>query len=1297
MDFRILGPLEALRDGEPIDTGPHKQRSLPALLLINANRVVSTDRILEELWGEEADGKENSLWVYVSRLRSALEPDLADAGQSRTLSTRDHGYVLNVDAGSIDAVQFEQAVTRGRSLLNGDAADASEVLHNALDLWRGTALQDFAYDDFAQIEITRLEELRLGATEDAFDADLRSGRSGELIADLEILQERHPLRERPVGQLMLALYRSGRSADALRSFERFRRHLGEELGIDPSPELARLEEQILLHDSRLQLRTPKAVRISATGEAVNPFKGLRPFQEDDAADFFGRDRLVSEVLRQITDGERLIALVGPSGSGKSSAVRAGLIPGIRKGAVPGSDQWRVAHMLPGSDPFIELEAALLRASIDGPDSLADTLQSEDDSGLLRAALRVIPDDSSRLILVIDQFEELFTLVRDEPVRARFVGQIVKALEDPYGRVVLVMTLRSDFYTHPFDYPEFADRMASGVINVVPLTSDELEAAALGPTEHSGVVLEPALLAELLTDVIGQPGGLPLFQYALTELFDRRVGNLLTVDVYRSIDGVRGALTRRANELYDSLSPTEQEAAKQLFLRLVAIADHDDWSRRRVHASEIVALDVDVVAMQKVIEQFAGHRLLSLDRDQATGAPTVEVAHEALLHEWERLRLWIEDNREDLLRHRELATAAAFWDAAGRDQDYLYAGGRLDEALAWAATSPIKLTAREHNFLVSGEARLVAERETEQERALREQRLQRGARLRTWGLASAIVTLVAVVATVAWFVTRPEGPKVALVHGGIGAIQDLVEQGWNQADRDLDFEGERVFSLIDGEEDVRSLAESGYGLIIDGMFDSGYAAYEVADEYPNVSFVVFDGRDTSFDNVTAIHFVREGGAYLMGVAAALASETETIGFIGGWQQATTESRRASYTAGARSINPDIVVQSVYLGPYQDGQNGAYLDYDNAKDTAADMYRSGVDVIHHSVGDAGLGIPTAAAELTEELGRELWVIGSEVDEQRVVPRELADRFLTSTWKRWDGAVVEAVRSYLAGELEPGVHELGLATGGVDFSRDGSLSDAHAATLDEIKQGIIAGVIDPNVAQTAAPGWNREPDMTGLFVFDGTGCTSDFGPTQVATGDVVRIDVINNSTVAVGLTFGESEDGVAIADWANRVTTQTAPGQRNAVARRLPSGTYVATCSTDDQIFETVAIDALFTTTCVGPPVESTDPTAVVEAFAAAITDSDVDAVCSMLAEDAQLILPWEDEPFVGNAAIAEEMTPFDDDMWFQEFVITDLEVADGVVIWSSEFRGLNNVDVIEGHRIVVEDGKIILWKFGEFVED
>ena len=580
-----------------------------------------------------------------------------------------------------------------------------------------------------------------------------------------------------------------------------------------------------------------------------------------------------------------------------------------------------------------------------------------------------------------------------------------------------------------------------------------------------------------------------------------------------------------------------------------------------------------------------------------------------------------------------------------------------------------------------QALLLAERAAAEEIVRREQQLQRSARRRTWGLASAITVLLAVVATAAWFVTRPEGPKVALVHGGISVIQDLIEQGWTQAESELNFEGQRVTSLIDDEEDMRDLAENGYGLIIDGMFDDGKVAYSLAEDYPEVSFVVFSGSDTSFDNVTVLHFVREGGAYLMGVAAALASETGKIGFIGGYQQDTTEARRASYEAGARSINPDIEIDAVYLGPYHDRLNGPYLDYDKARETAEAMYHSGVDVIHHSAGEAGLAIPAAAAELSPELGRDLWMIGSEVDEARVVPAEQQAHFLTSMWKRWDSAVYEVVSAYLAGALEPGLHELGMASGAVDYAREGGLTEAHKEVLEQVKADIVAGVIDPFVPESEAPRWTRPSDHTGLLVFDGVTCSSDIGSTRLVVGDVLQMDLVNNSNTNVGLNISRADD-----EMRPITTAWVPPGQRNAGAVRVWEGTYLVECFTETQSFEVVSFEASYVTRC-DLPATATDPAAVVEALAAATTVRDRDAVCSLFAEDAQLVGP------VGNAAIAQEWTPFDDDNWFQEFTITDLEVVDGVVIWASEFRVLGRTFAAEGHRMFVEDGKIVRWEFGK----
>ncbi len=740
MEFRILGRIEVTDDGILLDLGPLKQRSLLALLVINANRTVTTDRILEELWGIDAEGKENALWVYVSRLRSVLEKERSEPA---VLLTRDHGYSLTVEPMSVDASRFEAEVAQGRSLIKDDPAAASEQLEAALSLWRGDALEDFRYDDFAQAEINRLDELRVATFEARIEADLRQGRSGELIGELDALSSAHPLRERPICLKMLALYRAGRQADALRAYEQFRLLLGEELGIEPSPELHRMEEQILLHDSRLQAPRGRRTAASPSPSMVNPFKGLRAFREGDAEDFFGRDRLVADVVRRLDDGLPLVALVGASGSGKSSVVQAGVVPALRKNAIEGSDSWLVAQMVPGSRPFAELEAALLRAAFDPPDSLS-ALREGERLGILRAALRVLPEPASRLLLVIDQFEELFTLVKDETTRQQFLDALVEALSDPHSRVTVLLTLRADFYDRPLQHAPIGTMIGAGVVNVVPMTPDELEQAVNEPAARAGITVEPALMAEMLSDVIGRPGVLPQFQYTLTALFDRRVDHKLKAEAYRAMGGLAGALTRRAVELFAGLSKGEQQAARQLFLRLVSISNGDEWSRRRVPAEELIALDLDIVELQAVIDAYGDARLLTFDRDPVAGAPTVEVAHEALLTEWERLRKWIDAARSDIQRQLRLATAADEWRSSADDPDYLLAGSRLAEFELWAQQTTLALTDAERTFLTTsvehrGEGSAAERRRNEQEQALR-----RRAKNRLWGLATMAVTAVVLV-------------------------------------------------------------------------------------------------------------------------------------------------------------------------------------------------------------------------------------------------------------------------------------------------------------------------------------------------------------------------------------------------------------------------------------------------------------------------------------------------------------------------------------------------------------------------
>jgi predicted ATPase/DNA-binding SARP family transcriptional activator len=314
MEFRILGPLEVWDKDVEVSLGGQKPRALLALLLLHPNEVVSADRLIDELSGEDSSERAAAaLRVNVSRLRTALPQDV--------LATRSPGYVLRVGPDALDLHRFERLVDEGRSLLaRGLAADASERLREALSLWRGPALADFAYDSFAQAAIARLEEIRLAALELRIEADLALGRHDELVGELEALVAEHPLRERLRRYLMTALYRSGRQAEALDAYQDARRALVNELGIDPGPALQELERAILRQDPVLDLPPPIAI---ASTNLPRP-----------ASSFVGREHELAELLSRIQDGARLLTLTGPGGSGKTRLAleaAASLVPSYEAG------------------------------------------------------------------------------------------------------------------------------------------------------------------------------------------------------------------------------------------------------------------------------------------------------------------------------------------------------------------------------------------------------------------------------------------------------------------------------------------------------------------------------------------------------------------------------------------------------------------------------------------------------------------------------------------------------------------------------------------------------------------------------------------------------------------------------------------------------------------------------------------------------------------------------------------------------------------------------------------------------
>ena len=434
--------------------------------------------------------------------------------------------------------------------------------------------------------------------------------------------------------------------------------------------------------------------------AENPYKGLRAFDETDAADFYGRAALVDELVQAVGD-RRLVAVVGPSGIGKSSLVGAGLVPALRGGALPGSARLLVTDMFPGPYPYEELAAALLRVAVERPDDLVEEL-ARDELGISRVVKRILPP-GSELFLVVDQFEELFTLTADEETRRRFLAGLIALVTDPHSPVGVLVTMRADFLDHPLRDPEFGELLRAGMVAVAAPSEDELAEAIERPALRAGVRFEPGLVSQIVADVRDQPGALPLLQYALTELFANRTGDVLTLEGYLATGGVVGALGRRAEDLYARLGPSARAACRQVFLRLVSADPGVHDTRRRVRRSELRQLELEPDALEEVLSRYGEHRLLTFDREPLTRTPTVEVAHEAILSQWERLRGWIAERREHLLLHRRLVEAVAEWDDAGRDPEYLPREGRLAQLEAWAGGTDLALTAGERAFLAEARA------------------------------------------------------------------------------------------------------------------------------------------------------------------------------------------------------------------------------------------------------------------------------------------------------------------------------------------------------------------------------------------------------------------------------------------------------------------------------------------------------------------------------------------------------------------------------------------------------------------
>jgi WD40 repeat protein/DNA-binding SARP family transcriptional activator/uncharacterized protein YbaA (DUF1428 family) len=461
-------------------------------------------------------------------------------------------------------------------------------------------------------------------------------------------------------------------------------------------ELREVEHELADDVVELQAtRDRAAIEDDVDDPVVCPFKGLASFDAVDAAYFFGRERLVAELVARLV-GAPLLAVVGPSGSGKSSVLRAGLLPALAAGVLPGSEHWAQLLIRPGEHPRRELARA---------------------TGEL---------DGGRFVVAVDQFEETFTTCADEHERVAFIGELASLARRSSGQGVVVLAIRADYYGRCAAYPALSELLAADHVLVGPMRRDELRRAVEGPARRVGLRVEPALTEALLADVEDEPGALPLLSTALLELWQQRDGRHLRHAAYEHTGGVRGAVARLAEDAYARLEPARRRVARDLVMRLVGLGADGTVERRRVPADAFTGTDV-----QGVLALFTDRRLLTV------GAGTVEIAHEALLREWPRLVDWIDESRAGLRLHRALAGAAAEWRRLQRDDGALYRGTRLTETLEWSDAKSPSLTELEREFLTASET--ASDRE----------RITRRRRLRLTGAAVAVLAaaVVAIVLTV----------------------------------------------------------------------------------------------------------------------------------------------------------------------------------------------------------------------------------------------------------------------------------------------------------------------------------------------------------------------------------------------------------------------------------------------------------------------------------------------------------------------------------------------------------------------
>ncbi|MGH3362522.1 MAG: BTAD domain-containing putative transcriptional regulator [Nocardioides sp.] len=674
MGISVLGPLTVEGSGGL----SRRDRVVLGSLATNPGQPVSADQLADALWGDRPPASASKiLQGCVVRIRKLLGRD--------AIQTSPQGYALLLPPDQVDSLRFEVQVSRARELLTfGEADRAAYLLTGALSLWHGDPFADLEDWEPARTAARRLSELRLDAEELRVDALLRAGRHREVLAETQALVRTAPLREHRWALLARAQYLSGQQGEALRTIHQLKGVLAEHLGIDPGPDVVALEQSILRPDESL------LVADAREPSAVCPWQGLKPYGVDDADRFFGREEDVAACLEVLNEAT-VLALVGPSGSGKSSILRAGVAAALRRRGTPSMT------VTPGAHPL--------------------------------RSLTVLDTAAPGAALLVDQCEELFSLCDDPAEQQEFLH----ALAAEAANRPVAVALRADRLADVAAHPGFSRLVERGLYLVGGLAEEGLRTAVETPARQSGLVIEPGLVDLLVSEVRNDPGALPLMSHALLETWKRREGNTLTVAGYRATGGINGAVAQSAEHLYSQVEAGRRHLLRDLMLRLVSPGPQGEPVRTRV-PRRLVGTDP---AHNQLIEMMVAARLVTSD----DGA--LEITHEALARAWPRLRGWLDDDIEGQRIRHHLSAAADAWDTLDRPDSELYRGVRLARVLEWGSRRSTTLTRAERDFLDASRLAAWAEEQSAVDRARAQARLIR--RLRVVLGGAAVLLVVALVA------------------------------------------------------------------------------------------------------------------------------------------------------------------------------------------------------------------------------------------------------------------------------------------------------------------------------------------------------------------------------------------------------------------------------------------------------------------------------------------------------------------------------------------------------------------------